>query len=105
MEDSVGEYSGKIEYKIEVYPDDKGCIPHFHVVNKNNNFDTCIEIADNRYFRHGSHQSLMTNVRDRKLLQKFLTSHHKAEKYMLQGHSRMPFRAFCLWGGLTYTEI
>lgn len=80
LEDTIGIFSGKLEYKIEVFPDDKGSIPHFHITNKNKNFDTCIEICDNRYFRHGAHKDSLTSIRDRKLLQKFLLDRPVSKK-------------------------
>ena len=62
--------------RILVYTNDPGNIPHFHIVDSDTNghfFNCCIEIKNNRYFKHGAKTDTLNN-RDRKGLVGFLNS-------------------------------
>ena len=71
QEDTIGYFNSTPLLYISVYPSDPGNIPHFHVYSKDNKIDTCIEICDSRYFRHGVHRGIL-NSKHSKLLQEFL---------------------------------
>ena len=65
----------KGNYLIYVNTDDKGNIPHFHVVDdttRGDIFNSCIQIEKAQYFTHGSHNDKLTNSKDRKALDEFL---------------------------------
>lgn len=49
--------------KLEVYiqTDDLGKIPHFHIRNLQESFETCIEIKSNNYFLHGDYTGKLNN--------------------------------------------
>ena len=43
---------------VVVYTDDKGYIPHVHILDRDTNgrdFDCCVRLETNRYFSHGKH--------------------------------------------------
>ena len=43
---------------VVVYTDDKGYIPHVHILDRGTNgreFDCCVQLETNRYFSHGKH--------------------------------------------------
>lgn len=64
----------KVDYKIIVWTDDPGQIPHFHVVDANTRgrkFDSCVRLDCAAYFKHGSHDDKL-NSGDRKAVVKFL---------------------------------
>ena len=39
-------------YEIWIYTNDAGNKPHFHIVNEQNGFSSCIEICNPLYFKH-----------------------------------------------------
>lgn len=59
--------------KLEVYiqTDDLGEVPHFHIRNLQESFETCIEIKSNNYFLHGNFTGKLNNE-ERKVLNTFL---------------------------------
>lgn len=77
QEELIGNFSQSPQFRVEIHNGDEGPIPHFHVSTKKNSggkeIDTCIEIGDNRYFRHGIHKDTITDGKIRKQLNMFLS--------------------------------
>lgn len=51
------------EYEIFVYTDDEGHVPHIHIrdnATKGHQFETCVELKNNRYFFHGECKDTMS---------------------------------------------
>ena len=49
---------------VVVYTDDKGYIPHVHILDRDTNgrdFDCCVQLETNRYFSHGKHFDTFNN--------------------------------------------
>ena len=49
---------------VVVYTDDKGYIPHVHIMDRGTNgreFDCCVQLETNRYFSHGKHLDTFNN--------------------------------------------
>lgn len=71
---SVGFLTPKLE--IYVNTNDGGDIPHFHIWDtstRGNEFHTCVQIKDNKYFHHTGKEDVI-NSKMRKRLIKFLQS-------------------------------
>lgn len=68
----VGECGyGKTKLRIEIWPNDPGAIPHFHV--SGGKLLSCIQIEEARYFKHNKYSDEL-NHKQRKELQSFLNS-------------------------------
>ncbi len=70
----VGFFGKRNELEIYIRTDDAGYIPHFHIrdtATQGKKFDACIELAENKYFSHGSHTDTL-NARQRKWLAEFM---------------------------------
>ena len=61
------------ECKVEVYSNE-GNIPHFHMYNLSNTFNTCICIYSANYFSHGNKYTDKLSSSQRKQLDKWLLS-------------------------------
>lgn len=72
------------ESNLEVYvnTDDGGNIPHFHIRDANDwdEFHSCVRLDKAEYFLHEGKAAVL-NSKQRKLLQKFMTSTVKDAKY------------------------
>lgn len=72
---------GYLTPKLEIYvnTNDGGDIPHFHirdVSSRGNEFHTCIQIKENKYFHHTGKEDVL-NSKERKQLNDFLQSNDK----------------------------
>lgn len=70
-------------YDVVVYTDDMGNIPHLHILDsatRGEDFDCCVRLGENRYFKHGRHQDEL-NVKQRKLFNEFMNQPCKSPKY------------------------
>lgn len=66
----VGEFGqGNTKMRIEVWPNDSGAIPHFHVTC--GKLLVCVQIEKARYFKHNRYTDEL-NHKQRKVLQSFL---------------------------------
>lgn len=64
---------GMGDYKIYVYDEHKGPIPHFHLFDSDNKEHCCICIFEPMYFSHGKHSGTLKGNQD-KALDKFFRS-------------------------------
>ena len=74
----------KGNYLIYVNTDDSGNLPHFHCVDastRGNEFHTCIRIDTAEYFIHEGKENKITNIRERKALDKFLREPFSKPKF------------------------
>ena len=57
-------------YEIYVNTNDSGKIPHFHYRDKDNwnNFHTCIQLKDAKYFLHGNKQNVLNSKQKKELI-------------------------------------
>ena len=70
----VGYMGKRGEYEVYVRTDDPGHVPHFHLrdsATQGKNFETCIELKNNRYFLHGGYTDTL-NSSQRKCLADFM---------------------------------
>lgn len=70
-------------YDVIVYTDDRGYIPHVHIIDrttKGEEFNCCVRLEVNRYFKHGSHQDEF-NSRQCKLFNDFMHQPCRSPKY------------------------
>lgn len=58
------------EMVVEVYNLEGNNIPHFHINGQGKSI--CIQIYDNRYFKHGKHKDTFTNSKQEKYLDSWL---------------------------------
>ena len=65
-------------YRVNVYSGE-GNIPHFHVINTQNNKETCIRIDCAAYFLH-DYKTYVLNAHEKKQLMNFLTSESPYEE-------------------------
>lgn len=71
------------EYDVLVHTDDRGFIPHVHVIDRNTNgrdFDCCIQLETNRYFTHGRHVDEL-NSKGCKMFNDFMNQPCRSPKY------------------------
>ena len=79
----IGEFKNSgVVYEVYVNTDDGGNIPHFHFRDKKDwdNFHTCIEIEQPRYFHHTGKEDCL-NAAQRRSLNKFMSSPVTISKY------------------------
>lgn len=70
-------------YDVIVYTDDRGYIPHVHIIDrttKGEEFNCCVRLEANRYFKHGSHQDEF-NSSQCKLFNDFMHQPCRSPKY------------------------
>lgn len=70
-------------YDVIVYTDDMGNIPHIHILDTNTrgeDFDCCVRLETNRYFKHGRHQDEL-NTKQCKLFNEFMNQPCRSPKY------------------------
>ena len=70
-------------YDVIVYTDDRGYIPHVHIIDrttKGEEFNCCVRLEVNRYFKHGSHQDEF-NSSQCKLFNDFMHQPCRSPKY------------------------
>ena len=63
-------------YEIWIYTNDPGNKPHFHIVNEQTGFSSCIEICDAGYFMHQGKEDVLNPELKRSLMY-FLGSKRK----------------------------
>lgn len=65
-------------YKLVIWPNDEGMIPHFHIIkgrNPNNpEFDACIKFLEPSYYPHGGHHTDRLSSQEIKKLVNLLNS-------------------------------
>ena len=70
-------------FDIIVYTDDKGYIPHVHIIDtatRGEDFDCCVQLERNQYFTHGRHQDEF-NSKQCKLFNEFMLQPCRSPKY------------------------
>lgn len=70
-------------FDIIVYTDDRGYIPHVHVIDRathGNDFDCCVQLERNQYFTHG-HHSDMFNSKQCQLFDDFMKQPCRSPKF------------------------
>lgn len=79
----IGTFGNKIgetgNYEVWVYDKEGNGIPHFHIVNKEDNFSCCIKILECDYFIHTGKEDTL-NAKLKKSLVTFLTKPHRKLK-------------------------
>lgn len=78
----VGYLGKKNEYEVYIHTNDMGHIPHFHLrdsATQGEEFETCIQLKDNRYFLHGRYTSI-ANSALRNAIAKFMESESRIVK-------------------------
>lgn len=71
------------EYDIVVHTDDRGFVPHFHIIDKATRgfeFDCCVKLETNEYFIHGGHDDVLDR-NDRNRLYAFMLEPHRNVHY------------------------
>lgn len=71
--------SFKGQCSIEIYDNEGINMPHFHIVSSDKKFNCCICIFDNRFFNHGTHQSIL-HRKDWKILDEWMRKPNKDDK-------------------------
>jgi hypothetical protein len=66
-------------YEIWIYTNDPGNKPHFHIVNEQTGFSSCILICQPEYFEHEGKEDKLNHVL-KKSLTYFLKSNNKKRK-------------------------
>jgi hypothetical protein len=66
-------------YEIWIYTNDPGNKPHFHIINEQANFSSCIEILSANYFFHEGKEDTL-NHKLKKSLVYFLQKENKKRK-------------------------
>lgn len=79
----IGTFGNKVgergNYEVWVYNKEGDGIPHFHIVNSEENFSCCIKILEPDYFIHTGKEDTL-NSKLKKALINFLTSKHRKRK-------------------------
>ena len=78
----VGYIGKKNDYEVYIHTNDMGNIPHFHLrdsATQGEDFETCVQLKDNKYFLHGRYASVM-NSSLRNSLANFMESESKVVK-------------------------
>lgn len=78
----VGYIGKKNDYEVYIHTNDMGNIPHFHLrdsATQGEDFETCVQLKDNKYFLHGRYVSVM-NSSLRNSLANFMESESKVVK-------------------------
>ena len=68
----IGEFRSNNLYSVRVYSGE-GPVPHFHVINTQNNTETCVRIDCAEYFTHGT-KIFEFNSKQKRSLNEFLHS-------------------------------
>ena len=78
----VGYIGKKNDYEVYIHTNDMGHIPHFHLrdaATQGEEFETCIQLKDNKYFLHGRYTSIANNSL-RNAIAKFMESESRIVK-------------------------
>ena len=79
----IGTFGNKVgesgNYEVWVYNKEGDGIPHFHIVNSEENFSCCVKILEPNYFIHTGKEDTL-NSELKKSLINFLTSKHRKRK-------------------------
>lgn len=78
-EDTIGSFKSKGKTLFVKVFSNEGPIPHFHLMDKDKKFETCIQILKPEYFLHGTKMDIL-NSQQIKDLVKFLNKKDYANK-------------------------
>lgn len=70
-------------YDVVVFTDDSGYIPHVHIIDiqtRGTDFDCCIRLDTNSYFKHGKHRDIM-NRKFEKEFYELMKQPHRNPRY------------------------
>lgn len=76
IDTQVGKTGG---YEIWIYNREGDGIPHFHIINEEENFSCCVRILECAYFIHTGKEDTL-NTKLKKSLMVFLNSNHRKLK-------------------------